>query len=345
MPFPDIPTPPTPPDRNDPVNFNSDAAAWADWVNSFATVMQSWTYIGNALTGVTGSYTFTDGAVATPSITFAADNDTGFCRLSANALAMVTGGTEAMRVTSGQNFVIGGDSPISLSGNPRLNIQGRTTASSTLAVMRESADANSPTVALVKSRGTGPDDYTIVQTGDSLGALSFAGADGAAAILSARISAQVIGTPALGDVRGQLNFWTGSGAGTAAIRVSITDTKVSSNLPILVSSGGIGYDTGNGGTVTQATSRTTGVTLSKVCGEVTLFSAAGSASVQSFVVTNSQVAASDIVVLNVKSSTNVYRAWVSAKAAGQFTVSFVSESGTATDAPVFGFAVVRAVNS
>jgi hypothetical protein len=45
---------------------------------------------------------------------------------------------------------------------------------------------------------------------------------------------------------------------------------------------GIGYATGAGGTVTQLTSRTTGVTLNKVAGQITLFSAAGTTTWQTF---------------------------------------------------------------
>ena len=43
-------------------------------------------------------------------------------------------------------------------------------------------------------------------------------------------------------------------------------------------SGGLGYATGSGGTVTQATSRTTGVTLNKTNGAIELVSAAGTTS-------------------------------------------------------------------
>ncbi|NBS24587.1 MAG: hypothetical protein EBS78_11605 [Altererythrobacter sp.] len=44
----------------------------------------------------------------------------------------------------------------------------------------------------------------------------------------------------------------------------------SSSIKSTSTSGGIGYGTGAGGTVTQATSKSTGVTLDKVCGEITM---------------------------------------------------------------------------
>lgn len=110
-------------------------------------------------------------------------------------------------------------------------------------------------------------------------------------------------------------------------------------------SGGVGYATGAGGTVTQATSRTTGVTINKICGAITLVSAAGSATWNSFTVTNSTVAATDIIDISQKSGSNLYNAVVTAVGAGSFKVSISAVSGTATESPVFNFAVTKAVTA
>lgn len=106
---------------------------------------------------------------------------------------------------------------------------------------------------------------------------------------------------------------------------------------------GIGYATGAGGAVTQLTSRATGVTLNTVSGAITMFSAAGSATSASFTVTNSAVAATDTVILNVKSSTNKYRAYVTTVSAGSFEITFETTGGTSTDAPVINFNVIKGV--
>ena len=111
---------------------------------------------------------------------------------------------------------------------------------------------------------------------------------------------------------------------------------------LAVGAGGIGYGTGSGGAVTQLTSRTTGVTLNKTNGAITMFSAAGTTSPQTFVVTNSTVAISDVVVVSVRSSTNVYSVSCTSTSAGAFAICFYSLSGTATDAPVINFAVIKA---
>jgi hypothetical protein len=108
--------------------------------------------------------------------------------------------------------------------------------------------------------------------------------------------------------------------------------------------GGIGYATGAGGTVTQATSRTTGVTLNKTSGAITMFTAAGSATPATFTVTNSTVAATDTVILNIKSgASNTYFYFVTAVAAGSFAITFWTTGGTASDTPVVNFNVIKGV--
>lgn len=110
-------------------------------------------------------------------------------------------------------------------------------------------------------------------------------------------------------------------------------------------SGALGYGTGSGGTVTQATSRTTGVTINKTNGAITLVSAAGSTTFQSFTVTNSTVAATDTIIVNQKSGTDLYRIHVTNVAAGSFQITFATVSGTTTEQPVFNFAVIKAVTA
>lgn len=104
---------------------------------------------------------------------------------------------------------------------------------------------------------------------------------------------------------------------------------------------GFGYAAGAGGAVTQGTGRTTGVTLSKLTGAITLFSAAGSATPATFTVTNTTVAATDVIVISQKSGTDAYTATISAVGAGSFKVTIVDLTGTTSEAPVFNFVVVK----
>lgn len=137
-----------------------------------------------------------------------------------------------------------------------------------------------------------------------------------------------------GVVRGVLAVGAGSGMASAT-----------SGYGVEVKSGAIGYGTGTGGTVTQASSRTTGVTLNTQCGAITLVSAAGSTTEATFTVTNSVVAATDTILLSQKSGTDKYILTPSAVAAGSFNITFRTFSGTTTEQPVFNFVVFKAVTS
>jgi hypothetical protein len=131
---------------------------------------------------------------------------------------------------------------------------------------------------------------------------------------------------------------------TGNITGNVTATTVSATGAITsTGTDGIGYATGAGGAVTQGTSRTTGVTLNKRCGAITMFTAAGSATAASFTVTNSTIGANDAIILNQASGTNLYVLLVTAVAAGSFTVTFYTTGGTASDAPVINFAVIDGV--
>jgi hypothetical protein len=107
--------------------------------------------------------------------------------------------------------------------------------------------------------------------------------------------------------------------------------------------GGMGYGSGAGGAVTQGTNRTTAVELNKVCGAITLISAAGSATPASFTVTNSTVEATDTIMVNQKSGTDKYVILVTAVANGSFQITSYTTGGTTTEQPVFSFAVHKAV--
>lgn len=124
-----------------------------------------------------------------------------------------------------------------------------------------------------------------------------------------------------------------------------TSGTITVDLPanVALAATGIGYTSGAGGTVTQGTSRTTGVTINKLSGAITLYSAAGTSSYTTFTVTNSTVADTDVIIVNQKSGTDKYEAFISNVAAGSFNITFSDTSGTTTEQPVFNFAVIKAV--
>lgn len=113
----------------------------------------------------------------------------------------------------------------------------------------------------------------------------------------------------------------------------------------IVNKNGVGYAAGIGGAVTQITSRTTGVTINKPTGQITLFTAAGSATPATFSVTDSAVSATDTIVVNVSSATNLYETFVTGVVGGAFNVTFFTTGGTTSDAPVINFSILKGAAS
>jgi hypothetical protein len=108
---------------------------------------------------------------------------------------------------------------------------------------------------------------------------------------------------------------------------------------------GVGYSTGAGGVVIQGTSRTTGVTINKLTGQITLFSAAGTTVATTFTVTNSTVATTDAIILTQHTGTDLYNLMVTKTTLGSFDITFRTTGGTTTEQPIFNFAVIKGVDS
>ena len=110
---------------------------------------------------------------------------------------------------------------------------------------------------------------------------------------------------------------------------------------------GVGYATGAGGAVTQITSRATGVTLNTICGTITTDSTSLAAAAEAtFTVTNSAVAATDTVVVSMKTiTTGTPVAFVTDVSAGSFdiTISNIHASTADTSADLINFAVIKSV--
>ena len=122
-----------------------------------------------------------------------------------------------------------------------------------------------------------------------------------------------------------------------------------------IGTGGIGYQTGDGGAVTQITSRATGVTLSTLAGTITTHTASLAAGASAiFTVTNTKVAIGDVVVVSQRSgSSNVAGVAgttyvnVVTVAAGSFKIAVDNRSSTTaeTGAIIINFAVIKSVSA
>lgn len=119
----------------------------------------------------------------------------------------------------------------------------------------------------------------------------------------------------------------------------------------ILSSGlvGIGYAAGSGGAQTQGTSKATTVTLNALCGTITTHNAQlNAATIVSFQVTNSTVAATDVIHVQHDSggTLGAYTINASGPAAGHFHIDIRNNTaGNLSEALVIRFAVIKAVAS
>jgi len=141
-------------------------------------------------------------------------------------------------------------------------------------------------------------------------------------------------------------------ANSIAIGVAYQDQDIinANNSLVNAVTGQFGYNTGSSTAVptavTQATSKSTGVTVNAPCGTITMNNAALAAGVEvAFVVTNSMVSAYDVPVVAIKSgatTAGTYLLSIATVAAGSFTIAVSNASaGSLSEALVISFALVH----
>ena len=116
--------------------------------------------------------------------------------------------TSALFVDASENAVVIGHTAIDGQGRA-LEVLGTTDDSTGAELMRFSANADGPSIALTKSRGGAIGTEAIVQDDDSIGSIEWYGDDGTdQASSAASIVAAVDGTPGSNDMPGRLMFST-----------------------------------------------------------------------------------------------------------------------------------------
>lgn len=164
-------------------------------------------------------------------------------------------------------------------------------------------------------------------------------------------------------VHGGTGVATALSIGTGSVSVDnikldgnvISTTNTNGNLTLTPNgtgevqlTGKFGYSTG-GGTVTQTTNKTTAVTLNAKSGQITMNNASMSSNTTAgFTLTNSFVAATDVVIVNIASGATAdgYILTVDAVAAGSCRISVRHNSGGAlSEALVLNFIVIKGVTS
>ncbi len=223
---------------------------------------------------------------------------------------------------------------------------------------------------------------TLAATGaTSLGAVTFSGA----AVMSSTLA--VTGNATVGSATTNAHILNGSLTAATSAKIFLDDSVTTATAPVLswdtdtdtglyrpaannisVATGGIeqfrvtndnkatfytlggfGYGTGVGASTTQTTSKSQGVTLNAICGQITMNSASlGAGAEVSFTLTNDKISSTDVVVLNISANatTNTYLGMVDAVANGSCRIFIRNMSGSSrSEALVLNFAVIKSVGA
>lgn len=139
--------------------------------------------------------------------------------------------------------------------------------------------------------------------------------------------------------------------GTATVGDLNASSVYSSNAIYAGGTGSlIGYSTGAGGTVTQLTSKSTGVTLNRPCGQITMHNAnLNAGAIVTFILTNSLIAAESTVCVTMSGNSygmSSYNIWAGQMASGQCVIAVKNISaGNLAEPLLLNFIVLNSVTS
>jgi hypothetical protein len=239
---------------------------------------------------------------------------------------------------------------------------------------------NANAAASPTSAPTGMIARVIGKDGDAVQALVVDGFGGVPEIIPRRANSTGASPAAIanGDILGRFSFagyHTSGGSGysarPASLRAEATQTHTSSAQGTRLvfattpdssttpadalfigkdqsvrAKGPLGYINGQGAgsTVSQASSRTTGVTLNAATGQITLVTAAGASTGQSFVLTNSFIEATDILVISVAGSPTGLYYFGTKIGSGSATITMFNP-GNNNESVVLNFAIIKGANN
>ena len=131
-----------------------------------------------------------------------------------------------------------------------------------------------------------------------------------------------------------------------SIGIAYSDQNID-GADTLLCDGQLGYTAAAQGSVTQATSKSTAVTLNKSAGRITMNNAAlASATNVTFTLNNSYLSSNDIVILNVSggATAGAYNCFVSGLGAGTASITLRNISaGSLSEAVVINFAIIHCI--
>lgn len=131
-----------------------------------------------------------------------------------------------------------------------------------------------------------------------------------------------------------------------AIGVAYEDQDIR-GADVIYSDRELGYTANAQGTVTQATDKSTAVTLNKSAGRITMNAASlGATTNVSFTLNNSFISASDTLILTISGGATVgaYNCWVNSLSSGSASITLRNTTGGAlAEAVIINFALIHCI--
>ncbi len=287
------------------------------------------------LDGTTISTTNTNGDLVlapngTGSVTIAKAAITGGSISGITALAIADGGTGATTAAAARTSLGG-----TVTGVALFTAADAAAGRTALGLGTISTQASS-SVSITGGSITGITDLAVADGGTGASTASGARTNLGLGTIATQDSSNVsITGGAISDVT-----FTGSFSGMTTVQADNMLAEVST---------GFATSAGAGGSVTQLTNKTTGVTLNKPTGQITMAAGSiGNDSRVSFTLTNSTIAATDIVIINIASgaTADTYDVTVTAVAAGSCRIQVHNLSNAGIDEQlVLNFAVIKGATS
>ena len=165
-------------------------------------------------------------------------------------------------------------------------------------------------------------------------------------ITTPTLTAPVLGTVASGNISACTS--TSMVMVTPVLGAATGTSLNTTGNQTITGTGKQGYATGSGGAVVQSSSKSTGVTLDKSNGQITMDAASlSAATVVSFTLTNSIIEAGDIIVMNhISGGTLGSYIFNASTAAGSASINVSNwTAGALAEAVVIRFAVIKVVSA
>lgn len=266
---------------------------------------------------------FTGGTASAPAIASASNQNTGLFFPLPNTVAVATGGAERMRIDAGGTVTV-------TAGNLNLAnafyLNGRNAA-------------NTANIPIVKVNAS-----DVLEFGSGGYNAQFVGNIGIGVAADNAVRAVVRGS---GNTTSTYGFVIQNADGLNSLAVSDSRETYLYGPTLVITPSLLGYGTGAGGTVAQATSKGTAVTLNKPCGQITMNNAAlGAGAIAGFILKNTLLTPNDIVLVNIAnvgvSTYNAYRVYAAEIGSGRCAIYLTNTGGSSlSESVVINFAIIK----